>query len=305
MRILVIIVAYNFERWIERCLGSLRTSGVQVDTVVIDNGSKDNTTEIIERDYPEVRLVKSEHNLGFGRANNIGLKMACEEGYDAVYLLNQDAWVEKDTIGTLAELSNRFHEYGILSPVHLDSEGRLDGGFADYAKKNNVDDIKRLAANGEDVVNIPFVNAAHWFIPVAVVRRVGGFSPLFFLYGEDVDWCNRLKKCGFLIGYSPSAFAVHDRGKREKPSPASIYRANYVYLLSEYANVNRSFPTAFAYSVMASIKSMMKAVAHGDWHTAGMYARIFAQLCSKTGDVIRTRRDNSGCGTKHIIYNNV
>ena len=82
MKVLVIIVSYNFEPWIERCLGSLRLSRYPVDTVVIDNGSKDRTIQRIKKDFPEVRLLPQTENLGFGKANNIGMKIALKEGYD-------------------------------------------------------------------------------------------------------------------------------------------------------------------------------------------------------------------------------
>ena len=99
MKILVIIVSYNFERWIDRCLNSLRQSEQQADVVVIDNASQDRTVSLIESRYPEVRLIKSKENLGFGRANNIGMKIALKEGYDAVFLLNQDAWIDAKVLG--------------------------------------------------------------------------------------------------------------------------------------------------------------------------------------------------------------
>ena len=93
MKVLVIIISYNFERWMERCLESLRLSKHPVDVVVIDNDSKDRSIERIRKDYPEVRLIVNGANLGFGKANNIGIQLALEEGYDAVFLMNQDAWV--------------------------------------------------------------------------------------------------------------------------------------------------------------------------------------------------------------------
>ena len=105
MKILVIIVSYNFERWINRCLGSLRNSSYPADIMVVDNGSNDQTTDIIEKEYPEVRLVKTGQNLGFGKANNIGMKVAMNEGYNCVFLLNQDAWIGTETIGTLIKIS--------------------------------------------------------------------------------------------------------------------------------------------------------------------------------------------------------
>ena len=103
MKVLVIIVSYNFERWINRCLGSLRKSSHPIDVMVIDNGSKDRSVDIIKNDFPEVRLVETGKNLGFGRANNIGLKFALDEGYDFAFLLNQDAWIDDNTIKILVE----------------------------------------------------------------------------------------------------------------------------------------------------------------------------------------------------------
>ena len=87
MKVLVIIVSYNFERWIDRCLNSLRHSEYPIDVLVIDNGSKDQTIQRIKNDFPEIRLIESPENLGFGKANNIGMKIALEEGYQYVFLL--------------------------------------------------------------------------------------------------------------------------------------------------------------------------------------------------------------------------
>ena len=123
MKVLVIIVSYNFEQWMERCLGSLRLSELPVDVLVIDNDSKDRTTELIRAQYPEVRLIENKKNLGFGRANNLGMQIALEEGYDFAFLMNQDAWIDPNTIGTLVSISLKYSEYGILSPVHLTGKG--------------------------------------------------------------------------------------------------------------------------------------------------------------------------------------
>lgn len=286
MKVLVIIVAYNFERWIDHCLGSLRASVARPDVLVVDNASTDGTVNAIENGYPDVRLVKSNANLGFGKANNIGMKMACEEGYDAVYLMNQDAWVKPDTIGRLCQVSERHPDYGILSPVHLDgTEVALDKGFSAYAAKKSKADIDALAKSGRDVVELPFVNAAHWFIPVAALRRVGGFSPLFHMYGEDVDMTNRFHHYGYKVGYVPSAAAIHDRGGYTTNRNV----VNYVYLLSEYANVNRTFASAFAYSVLASVKSLLLSLAKARWGDARMYARIFPRLLAQTLAVVKER----------------
>lgn len=172
MKILVIIVSYNFERWIDRCLNSLRQSEQQADVVVIDNASQDRTVSLIESRYPEVRLIKSKENLGFGRANNIGMKIALKEGYDAVFLLNQDAWIDAKVLGELSELSRSHPRYGILSPIHLTGSGeKLEQGFAGYSNLNNLEEVKkqelkiRQETNGQSgLIPLPFVNAAFWML---------------------------------------------------------------------------------------------------------------------------------------------
>jgi Predicted glycosyltransferases len=113
MKVSVIIVSYNFEQWIDRCLGSLRRSTFPVSVIVVDNGSKDHTTQIIERKYPEVHLIKTGVNLGFGKANNIGIRCAMERGADYFFLLNQDAWISEKTIKTLLDLFEEHPKYGI------------------------------------------------------------------------------------------------------------------------------------------------------------------------------------------------
>jgi N-acetylglucosaminyl-diphospho-decaprenol L-rhamnosyltransferase len=99
VKVVVIIVTYNGAGWIEKCLNSLRNSSLNTDVIVIDNASTDETVSLIENLYPEVELVKRANNLGFGQANNIGLRMALDQNADFVFLLNQDAWIDQDTIG--------------------------------------------------------------------------------------------------------------------------------------------------------------------------------------------------------------
>lgn len=288
MKVLVIIVSYNFEHWIERCLGSLRKSAHPVDVLVVDNCSQDNTVELIEQNYPEVRLIKSNKNLGFGKANNIGMQIALREEYDTVFLLNQDAWIDSQTIGTLLELSKQDPAYGILSPVHLTGKGdKPDQGFATYTGLASLDLLPAL-----EVVEAPFINAAFWMIPAAVLRVVGGFSPLFYHYGEDKDYINRLTYHGYRLGYSPKVFGCHDREYRQVTRDA-FFRSERVYHLSEYANINHSFCKAFAYGVLASIKKAMQSLLRAKSKDAVTYLGIAGQLIGRTPEIMRIRKETS------------
>lgn len=287
MKVLVIIVSYNFERWIQPCLTSLRKSLMPVDVLVIDNASQDHTVDRIREEYPEVRLISNAYNLGFGQANNQGITLAMNEGYDAVFLMNQDAWISPDCLLTLSELSIKHPEYGILSPVHLKGQGDgLDKGFANYCQ------LKDRPTTNKEIIEVPFINAAFWFIPKSVIQRVGLFSPLFYHYGEDKDYANRLTYHHLKIGYSPNALAWHDRADR-KLTDKDFLRAERVYLLSEYCNLNYSFFQAFSFSVLAALKKAALAPSQGKGRFMLPFLKMSLTLLMQSSAVYRTRKTNA------------
>ena len=93
----VVIVTFNGSFWIEKNLSQLLNSAIPVDIIVVDNASTDATISLIEK-FPSVTLIKSKVNLGFGKANNLGIKHALNNGAEAVFLLNQDTWIYENTI---------------------------------------------------------------------------------------------------------------------------------------------------------------------------------------------------------------
>lgn len=287
MKVLVIIVSYNFERWIDRCLGSLRLSEHPVDTVVIDNASQDQTVQRIKRDYPEIRLMESKTNLGFGRANNLGMEIALSEGYSHVFLLNQDAWIEPNTIGTLVALSQSHPAFGIFSPIHLTGKGdKPDPGFGHYARLQTLQLLP-----SDEILPLPFVNAAFWMIPVSVLKKVGGFCPLFYHYGEDKDFVNRLHYHLYKVGYSPHVFGNHDREYRPMTTEGFL-RTEYVYHLSEYANINYHGIKAFGYGVLAVMKKALTALFSGKPQLSKAYWNMGWDLLSRSREIHAYRTTN-------------
>ena len=272
MKTLAIIISYNFMPWIDRCLPSLLASTEPVDILVIDNGSFDGTVAIIKEHYPQVRLITNGRNLGFGAANNIGMQMALDEDYDGVLLINQDAWLEADALQQLIKVSKQHPEYGIISPKHLTGDGsKLDPGFAAY------------------VDSLQFINAALWYIPIVVIKQVGMFAPLFYHYGEDKDYVNRLHYHGYQIGYVPTAIGYHDRAERAY-SRERWLRTEYVYHLSEYANVNYSYFKAFTLGVLAPVKKALLAIGKGKWRNCTDYLAMSIRLLLHTNEVCKTRK---------------
>jgi len=209
--ILVVIVTFNAAKWVRKCFRSLEKSTLPADVLVIDNGSTDGTLDRIRRDYPGVRIIETGENLGFGAANNIGLRIALEEGYQFAYLLNQDAWLEKDTLEKL--VAAHTPDWGVLSPMQLDAHGRRDRRF-DRKCGRAVDAATRGYHNDRLVVEVPFVMAAHWLVSRRAIETVGGFSPAFKQYGEDDNWIDRLHWHKLRCGVVPASSAVHDRSDR-------------------------------------------------------------------------------------------
>ena len=180
LKLLVVIVTYNGRRWLDRCLGSVHTwkpdgSALSaVDLFVVDNASTDGSADFVASEFPEAILVRNDRNLGFGKANNIGMRYALEKGYDYVYLMNQDAWINEITLGRLVRYAENDEDYGVLSPLQFRADGeRLDRLF-EKRFRSTPDEVY-----DHSVVEVPFIMAAHWLLPRRTLETVGLFDEIF------------------------------------------------------------------------------------------------------------------------------
>src|SRR5690606_34782345 len=125
---------------------------------------------------------------------------------------NQDAYLGVECIETLVAVHKQNPEYGILSPIHTNAnKDRLDRGFSNYLNyDSNRYFFSDFVLNNprKDIYEVPFVNAAGWLISAKCLNTVGGFDPIFFHYGEDRNYCQRVLFHGFRIGIVPQAFMV-------------------------------------------------------------------------------------------------
>jgi GT2 family glycosyltransferase len=236
----IVIVTYNGMSWLSKCLESCK----DYNTIVVDNASTDETVSVIETNYPYVKVLKQTINLGFGQANNIGIKYALDKGADYVFLMNQDCYLQPNTIYDLTQvhLSNR--DFGIVSPVHFNGDGtKLDKGFSNYLKQNDnlIYDLLSAKKTHKSIYNVSFVNAAAWLLPRKTLETVGGFDPIFFHYGEDDNYCQRVLYHDFKIGIVPNSFVYHDRENRQAEKIVNSKNKLVLkerYLKSKWANLN-------------------------------------------------------------------
>ena len=213
-KIFVIVVTYKGQQWYDRCFTSLRESDMPVETIVIDNGN-DGTTEYLKEHFPEITILPNTENLGFGKANNMGMRYALDHGCDYVFLLNQDAWIFPDTMEQLVAAAEANPEYGIVAPVQCNKEmtKALDGVIQFLINPDNVnrelfsDLMMRMV---KDIYPVAEINAAAWLLPRKTLEMVGGFDPIFLHYGEDWNYLSRVLYHGMKVGLMHKVHVVHD-----------------------------------------------------------------------------------------------
>ena len=210
--IFCIVVTYNASKWIEKCFGSLCSSAVPLQIIAIDNASTDNTVILIKQKFPSIDVIEAGKNLGFGQANNIGLRKAVKQNADYVFLLNQDAWIKEHTIKKLVEASKINPEFGIISPFHLDTtEKKFETLFSELFYRYNNTILEDMYFNRlQCLYETEYIHAACWLMSRQCVETTGGFDPLYLHYGEDDDYLQRAKYFNFKIGLVPAASIVHD-----------------------------------------------------------------------------------------------
>lgn len=260
----IIIVNYNSDKWIDRCLYSIDQAGLIEHTVIVDNASTDNSVLFIEQRFPKVELIKLYTNLGFGQANNIGIKKAYEQGADYVFLMNQDVYITPETINQLVKIAKKNPDFGILSPIHLNGNGsELDFGFSNYIVPLKCEKLYSdiFLQNLAPLYELPFVNAAAWLLTRKCIEKVGGFSPSFYHYGEDDNYCQRVLFHSLKIGIVPEAVIFHDREKRTEnkyfDNTALLYERKLIMTLSDPFNNKQSIREIYMNSCKMMIKSLL------------------------------------------------
>lgn len=297
VNIYTIIVTYNGMRWVDACFGSLRGSTVPLHTVVVDNGSTDGTPQRIAERFPEVHLIRSDENLGFGRGNNAGIRYALGQGATHFFLLNQDAWIYPDTVERL--LGAEDDRSGILSPVHLDgSAERMDEAFKRYlfgdAAATRDDGL--LLGGLTSPREARFINAAAWLLPLRTIEAVGGFDPLFLHYGEDNNYCQRVLHQSLTIRVVPQALVCHDRKSAARPlRNAWVGR----YLLITYADPRFSPWQATRRTLRRQAATLARVpyyLLRGDGKSASEILKAYRTLLRRRNGILKSKHTNASRG---------
>lgn len=232
-KVTCIIVTYNASKWIYNCLNSIKEPNIDLNIIVIDNNSSDDTLKIITDNFSFVSVFPQKSNLGFAAANNLGYENSA--GSDFIYLLNQDTISYPNNIFNLIEAAskNECLKYGFVSPLHLNDRGtELDKQFERYI---TADTSPRLISDAilnkkKEMYEIGFVNAAAWLLRSDTINDLGGlFSSAFFHYGEDRNFAGRLHYFNYKNFVVTNVFIHHCREER-KGKISKQFRKKHVFI---------------------------------------------------------------------------
>ena len=201
----VAIVSHNGLSFLKDCLASVHRAGIK-DINVFDNASNDGTRDWILQDQKEVKLIISDKNRGFGSAANQLMMEAIRQNTDYLLLLNQDTEIDALMISELTKCFDEDPRMALVSPVH-----KTQGGNFEHEFKKNCDRLNIQLESAPGLISVPFVNAACWLINLKAVKEIGGFNPIFFMYGEDLNYCHRAIHHGYKIGLCTKTSVIHKK----------------------------------------------------------------------------------------------
>jgi hypothetical protein len=224
-----IVVSHGAEALLRRCLQSLRdhpASGVETQVTVVDSGSPDGTPDMVEREFPEVRLIR-EANIGFSAANNLVLR---ESTADAVLLLNPDTEVHAGALDAALGRLRSESRIGMVGIKLVTESGALDHAckrsfptplsalahFTGIGRGENasgaLSQYRATQLGDDEPGEVDAVNGAFMLCRTEAVREVGLLDEGYWLYMEDLDWCHRFWDAGWKVFYEPAGVALHVKG---------------------------------------------------------------------------------------------
>jgi len=242
MKLSVIIVNYNVKHFLEQCLNSVRkaTQHVPSEVYVVDNNSVDQSVEMVQEKFPEVKLIANKDNPGFSIANNQAIKQSNGE---YVLLLNPDTIVEETTFKKVVDFMDAHPDAGGLGVKMVDGNGKflpeskrglptpavafykIFGLAALFPKSKTFGRYHLGFLDKEETHSIDVLSGAFMLMRKKTLDEVGLLDETFFMYGEDIDLSYRIIKGGYKNYYFPETRIIHYKGESTKKSSV-----NYVFV---------------------------------------------------------------------------
>ncbi len=260
MRVTVIVVNYNTAHLLPEMFTALElaASGFELECIVIDNASCDDSVALMRRDFPQHQLLVNQVNVGFGRANNQALPFVSG---DYVLLLNTDAFVAPDTLSKTVTFMEGNQRCGVLGVRLLGRDGKLQPccryfptPLNTFLHRTNLECLFPGVTKADDLAwdhvsvrTCDWVPGCYYLVRREVINQIGLFDPRYFLYFEEVDHCKRVKAVGWEVIFYPDTSVVHIGGESAKavgPITASGRQISALQLESELLYIRKHYGRA-------------------------------------------------------------
>lgn len=229
MRLSIIIVNWNVQHLLDRCLASIYAAELppgSFEIIVVDSASHDDSVAMVRDKYPAVRLLSRAENVGFTRGNNIGLAQAQGE---FLLLLNPDTEVGRGALGIMLDYLMTNPAVGIVGPHTLNSDGShqstrrrfptlvtgiFESTWLAAAAPSGIErDYRLLYTDDDDIIMVDWVQGSALMLRRQLYRDIGGLDEAYVMYSEELDYCRRAKSAGWQVAYHGGAIITHHGGK--------------------------------------------------------------------------------------------
>lgn len=226
----IVIVSFNTKTLLKNCLNSIYKADAPVngfEVVVVDNASIDGSVEMVGADFKQVKLIENSDNLGFAKANNVGVR-ECSGRF--VLFLNSDTVINRFSLTKPCKYLKNHPSVGAVTIKLLLKNGEIDqdnhrgyptpwasltffSGLAKIFPRSGLFNQYHLGDKSYDHVHaIPVAAGSYLMMPTSLFRKLGGWDEAYFFYGEDIDLCYRINQAGFKIIYYPKTSTLHLKG---------------------------------------------------------------------------------------------
>jgi GT2 family glycosyltransferase len=239
VEISIIIVNWNAKHYLRDCLDSLVAAlvGIEHEIIVVDNASTDGSQEMVQSLYPNTKLICNNENLGFAKANNIGLHN-CSGRF--IFLINSDVVVSEDCFRRLTAFLDENSNVGLAGPKILCKNGLTQRSIMSFPTVWNtftralaldrLSHINPIFSSYETPIRfhggtrkVEVVNGCFWAVRREALLEVGFLDERFFIYGEDIDFCRRFNDCGWQVVYYPDVSVIHFGEGSSSNAPIKFY----------------------------------------------------------------------------------
>ncbi|MSP11794.1 MAG: glycosyltransferase family 2 protein [Chloroflexi bacterium] len=232
----IIIISWNTRDLLAKCLASVYNPrpAASFEVIVVDNASSDGSPEMVKTQFPQVRILENSQNLGFARANNQAIR-ASQGRY--ILLLNSDTIVTPHAVQMLLDCMQTHPQAGVCGPMLINANATFQASFNDFP--NLFTEIIHLLGVAPRLLSrsypsyeltdsrqlraVDWVGGACFMIRRACIDQVGLLDESFIMYGEEVDWCYRIRQHGWEVIYQPDARIIHLGGQSALRVPAWKY----------------------------------------------------------------------------------